>query len=528
VPITRIIKRLFVLLTPLLLLLFWCPPAKAQIHAAGCDSTSVQNAFNVVTASTTTVTIPSCPSGVAWTKTVTLTVPSGNKNLTIIGAGSQMTTGGGNQTVIIDNVNHSSGDSATLQIVTGAASSVVRLSGITIEQNGSSSQTFNGMLRAGGNSQNFRMDHVHLSFLGGAGSIAAALGGWMYGVIDHCLFDMITGSVNNAVRVGHGTWNNETGALGNNSWADSTYFGSNKFIFFENNTVNGGYIDDCNLGGRVVFRDNSLNAGTIQNHQMENDFRGCRAVEVYNNTLVGDTHYSTDSQAIVMRTGTALVWGNTSIRKPTFLALNQDRTNVGAGEPHTQGANPNGWGYCGTVTATGRGQSASKWDQNPTASYGYACIDQIGRGIGQLLTGLFPNKVNSATGTISWPRNALEPIYEWLDKWTAVYSSPPPGAYASSNDGNTIAQNRDYYQYTLTWNGSAFTGTAFNGTVGTGSGLLSARPSTCTAGPGGNTPGVAYWAIDRNTLYVCNPTNTWTAYYTPYTYPHPLVHTASG
>jgi hypothetical protein len=41
--------------------------------------------------------------------------------------------------------------------------------------------------------------------------------------------------------------------------------------------------------------------------------------------------------------------------------------------------------------------------------------------------------------------------------------------------------------------------------------------------PGGNTPGVGYWASDINTLYVCNPTNTWTVYYTPFTYPHPLV-----
>jgi chitodextrinase len=34
---------------------------------------------------------------------------------------------------------------------------------------------------------------------------------------------------------------------------------------------------------------------------------------------------------------------------------------------------------------------------------------------------------------------------------------------------------------------------------------------------------VAYWATDQNTLYQCTATNTWTAYYTPYTYPHPLT-----
>jgi hypothetical protein len=64
--------------------------------------------------------------------------------------------------------------------------------------------------------------------------------------------------------------------------------------------------------------------------------------------------------------------------------------------------------------------------------------------------------------------------------------------------------------------------------IGVGQGTFANRPSTCTAGTDpaqGNiaAPGVAYWATDQSTLYVCNPTNTWTAYYTPYTYPHPLT-----
>jgi hypothetical protein len=89
----------------------------------------------------------------------------------------------------------------------------------------------------------------------------------------------------------------------------------------------------------------------------------------------------------------------------------------------------------------------------------------------------------------------------------------------NGTDATRLVANRDYYQYT----GS------FNGTVGVGSGTRAARPATCTEG-------VAYWSTDQGgnwhttngtandgTLDVCTATNTWTnAQYTPYTYPHPL------
>src|SRR3712207_5997854 len=74
----------------------------------------------------------------------------------------------------------------------------------------------------------------------------------------------------------------------------------------------------------------------------------------------------------------------------------------------------------------------------------------------------------------------------------------------------------------------------FNGTSGTGWGTLENRPTTCT-------PGVAYFATDQGSwntstsnpygvqqngadgiLYKCTAPDTWTVYYTPYTYPHPL------
>jgi hypothetical protein len=79
-----------------------------------------------------------------------------------------------------------------------------------------------------------------------------------------------------------------------------------------------------------------------------------------------------------------------------------------------------------------------------------------------------------------------------------------------------ILVNRDFYTHAP----------SFNGTEGIGEGTLASRPASCTTG-------VAYWATDEGDwnsnnpgpdgqLYKCTATNTWSLYYTPYTYPHPL------
>jgi hypothetical protein len=150
-----------------------------------------------------------------------------------------------------------------------------------------------------------------------------------------------------------------------------------------------------------------------------------------------------------------------------------------------------------------------------------------------------PGGCGSGVFTGVWPNEALEPVYEWGNIWNPVSGFPSTfidNAYSTT----TIFPNQDYYAYTLTWNGTAFVGTPFNGTVGTGIGTLAARPATCTAG-------VGYWANDQGSwnttntagpvsatvgiqgvLYKCTATNVWTLFYTPQTFPHPLDTTSSG
>ena len=86
-----------------------------------------------------------------------------------------------------------------------------------------------------------------------------------------------------------------------------------------------------------------------------------------------------------------------------------------------------------------------------------------------------------------------------------------------------LVENREYFKHNE----------SFDGTVGVGCGAIGNRPNTCTTG-------VGYWATDQSctdltgmvgtnpttpisgTLYKCTATDTWTEYYTPYTYPHSL------
>jgi hypothetical protein len=130
-----------------------------------------------------------------------------------------------------------------------------------------------------------------------------------------------------------------------------------------------------------------------------------------------------------------------------------------------------------------------------------------------LVTGKWwPNLVNSVTGKITWAHQASEPVYVWGNTFNRVgYTND---AYWANSDSATI-ENRDYYLELPNFKERV----NFNGSAGIGQGLLSGRPITCT-------PVVGYWATDTNTFYTCTVPNTWTKFYTPYTYPHPLAGSA--
>jgi hypothetical protein len=175
-------------------------------------------------------------------------------------------------------------------------------------------------------------------------------------------------------------------------------------------------------------------------------------------------------------------------------------TNVGG----VLGTSPGGAGFCAanpdtacssdpTCSALSPGDTCSRYFDTNGGVYPYR--DQPGRA---------HNQVSA-------------PAYEWGNSGSGL---PSPILFSSASA--IVVENRDYYQHN----------NSFDGTSGVGVGTLANRPSTCT-------PRVAYWATDQGSwnqsgngqgngvFYQCTAANTWSVYYTPYTYPDPLEPTSA-
>ena len=458
------------------------------ITAASCNASDVQSAVNQAVAGDT-VRIPA--GSCTWTTQVAWNAPP---NVVLRGAGSESVLGGGDATIIIDNLDRRSYDAGLLEINTNASGSF-RMTGITFRGSGNQvSQTYNGSVRIVGSGQQFRLDHLHFEYLPYA---AVLTSGQVYGVIDSSIFDINYGT---ALRFYAGNWGGRE--FGDGSWADATTLGSNRFVFVEDNVFNAlngnGGVQDAYQGARFVVRYNTINKAALQTHPTGGSgrARGARAWEIYKNTTNTPNEQS-QFNFFFLSSGTGVIWDNnaaTGYRH--FITMHSMRK---SNYTYPQYPVPSGWGYCGTEF-NGVG---SPWDGNTSSASGYPCLDQPGRGIGALLAGEFPGAINTAAGKAVWPQQALEPVYEWGNTWARVMNEP--GYVVANYAEGVLQENRDYYLGT----------SSFTGATGVGRGPLGSRPNSCTAG-------VAYWATDTNTLYKCISANSWSSLYQPYTYPHPL------
>jgi hypothetical protein len=501
------------------------PGSGATITAASCSASDVEAALNQASAGDTV----QIPAGTChWTTGLYWTAPP---NVTLRGAGSLTGVGTDDQTIIVDDYENSN----PLLSITTSATGAFRICGLSFRGGDIASvenSKFNGLVQVAGNTKQLRVDHINCSLRTYALDQANQkhpsgrcfnVVGWIYGVMDHNSFEL-PDNTGQAIMFANGLAYDDL-PEGDGAWAAATELGSPKFVFVEDSTFssqqNTGTAQDCYAGGRFVWRYNTMNAASLQTHPTggAGRGRGCRAWEIYGNTFNSVGLSAPLFNVWFLSSGTGVIWGNT-VPSPSefkhFVTLHSMRRNNAT---YTQSPTPNGWGWCGS-SHSGNG---SEWDGNTSTTTGYPCLDQPGRGRGDLLAGAFPDAMNATTGTIAWPNQAWEPFYLWLNPFT-----PMPGWGGSFEGSNTVdvAENRDYFD-----DEGPDTDCAAGGSIcksGVGSGSLAQRPANCT-------PGTAWWAPqqggDWNTangaandgaLYRCTSTNTWELFYVPYQYPHPL------
>lgn len=246
-----------------------------------------------------------------------------------------------------------------------------------------------------------------------------------------------------------------------------------------------------------MFRYNTTSKSWVLIHGLQADnVRGGRKWEVYGNIFSeagGGSRVAFQAKA-----GTGVAFNN-DITAPNDPWLG------GVDWYHERDVYKAQWNDAGICDGT------SAWD----TTYGGVtlCRDQIGAGSDS------GGWADAPENNLPSPAQKRAPAYVWgiLNGDTFTPSTKV------NNSAANVIKNRDYYEQE----------NDFNGTVGVGCGPLADRPVTCTTG-------VAYWATNQScsdlsgmvgaipsspidgTLYKCTGTNTWTAYFTPYTYPHPL------
>jgi hypothetical protein len=222
------------------------------------------------------------------------------KDIQIIGAGI-------GQTIIINNV---VGQLINWSTTAGGS---CRLSGLDFEP-GPPDAVPNSTTRAitiGGFCHAFRLDDCMFN---GLNEYNLWFSGWVYGVVDHCTFNASGSSLLQVQMDAYGG-----SQYGDGSWADADSFGTTNAIYIETCNFNGpagahlGMLDG-DMGDRVVLRNCNITNCPVGSHGTDNGgrVRGLRSYEIYNNNFVYQTPGgATWGQCIYMRSGTAVVWGNT-------------------------------------------------------------------------------------------------------------------------------------------------------------------------------------------------------------------------
>jgi len=426
-----------------------------------------------------------------------------------------------------------------------------RLTGLTFRYGSVTTKAQSPLIHIEGTCPAVRVDHCHFDQLYGAGILFY---GWIYGVVDHCRWDARAqiGSIPSIVVNNGATWGGGANNYGDGSWAAPTAFGTDKFLFIEDNVFhNLGTVQtaggiDCQDGGRYVSRHNQFfNCTMITGHGTESGgrHRGQRAIEFYDNketvtvgqsigiTRSGVTIYHSNSWTGPMKApNIPLVVFRELWPYPMFNGANGDSpwdlndtegngTNAPGHRPHlyASGKHTGANASSGTLVSSGAGWRPNQWvgymltNTTQTTPRGMHHCSRILSNTSDTIVYDTQTPDNQPKAFNTGDGFAIYKVLVALDqpgrgKGDLLAGMPPVNTvtggsnwphqslepiYAWNNTVNGSPVNLGSSYSTLQENRDYYNQTAsFDGTVGVGVGTLADRPKTCT-------PGVAYWATDQ-------------------------------
>lgn len=433
------------------------------VTANSCSKTDVQNAISSA-GRNGTVTVPrgSC----TWNNTLTLT-----SGITLTGAGAgttNITSSGGVILVSVSPDATAIGNSENIKI-TGFTFDGANSSGTLINLQGangdSGTKPYRYVIIGDNRFQNANPSSSTL--VGAAIQSNADSNGQIRGVIYHNVFDRC----NIILRI----FSNDDTAEWANSAFNQLAYGTEDNLYFEDNTImysssyggdNPGWIE-TGQGGRLAARYNSWNLANATTPQEIWDVHGFQ-------NWSGSANSGQTSTMIVE------YYGNTLSNMGTYRWVD-DRGS---------------WGLFFNNVLTGSGG-------NGNDIYGMSVPGSCPSDISPTPSGYNPTVNN--TYFFNNTKNGSNVIASMLSSGNPTHCN--------------VSENANWWNY----NAACTTSSCSSG-VGTGT---SAPTGACTTGVGFWVASTASATASSSTtqggsLYKCTSTNTWTRYYSPYTYPHPL------
>lgn len=382
----------------------------------------------------------------------------------------------------------------------------------------------------------------------------------MRGVVDNNFFDNNRYPIRAASAAGNNgqNWWNSTDV-----WKIILYGEADNNMYFENNIFTGiEVVSDCQYANRYIFRYNTINLSysayplfDMHGNQGPGYMYACFGGEMYGNIINGGTK---GGCLLDQRAGKVLVFNNNIVTTSSFSPKIREEfdDSLNPTSNTLQPQRPSDSYYWNNLKnnltliktsvpisdsgiATGGGNN---YLEDLTTNFSYTGYTEMIR-LGIYITGgtgagqyrLVINTTNSSFGSCNATFGSPPPckilmvgIKNSTGKpvelnWTVNPDST--SQYSTVADCcNSTYENHEFFNQN----------TSFDGKAGIGCGVLASRPATCTTG-------VGYWATTQSctdltglvganpttpingTLYKCTSTNTWTAYFTPYIYPHPLT-----